>query len=260
MPIQDIAAVILTLNEAPNIGRVLAKLKFATDIVVIDSGSTDQTLSIVGGFPRTRVLNRTFTTHAEQWNFGLDQVRSEWVLALDADFVLSDALIDEIALLTPAPDVAGYRAQFVYCIDGKPLRGAVYPPVTVLFRRTHAKYEQEGHTQRVRMAGRILNLNNPLYHDDRKSLRRWFDAQCRYMRLEADMLVNTQFSDLKIQDCARKLIVIAPLAMFLYCMFVKGNILDGRAGLFYALQRSIAEGILSLYLLQSFSLTKPGVE
>ncbi len=48
-----------------------------------------------------------------------------------------------------------------------------------------------------------------------------------------------------------KLIVIAPIAMFFYCMFVKGNVLDGRAGLFYALQRSVAEGILSLYLLQA---------
>ncbi len=256
--LEHVTPVILTFNEAPNIGRTLERLSWAKEVVVIDSFSTDETVAIAKRYSNARIFQRKFDDHARQWNFGLKEtgISTEWVLALDADYMVSETLSREIQLLAPQADVAGYRASFRYCVEGRALRGAVYPPVTVLYRRARAEYVQDGHTQRVRLAGRILNLSNPLHHDDRKSLQRWLESQSRYMRLEADKLRQLPFSETSIQDRVRKLIVIAPVAMFFYCMFVKGNIRDGRAGLFYALQRSVAESVLSLYLLQS--LLSPG--
>ena len=131
-----------------------------------------------------------------------------------------------------------------------PLRGAAYPPVTVLFRRAGARYEQDGHTQRIRVEGRVSPLTATIAHDDRKPLAHWVAAQVRYMRLEAEKLDATPASALGILDRIRRLIVIAPPAMFVYCYLVRGGILDGRAGLHYALQRATAETILSLYLLE----------
>lgn len=247
-----ITPVLLTLNEAPNIGRTLAQLSWARDIVVVDSGSTDGTLEILRGTPRVRIFERAFTTHAEQWNFGLQAtgISTEWVLALDADFVVPPPLIQELSSLAPDPAIGGYRASFTYCIGGTPLRGAAYPAVVVLFRRAAAKYVQDGHTQRVQVAGSVGSLSARILHDDRKPLSPWLSAQARYMRLEADKLSTAPSGTLGVADRMRRWIVIAPPAMFFYCLLVRGGLLDGRAGVYYALQRAGAELILSLYLLE----------
>jgi len=247
-----ITPVVLTFNEAPNIARTLSRLSWAKDIVVVDRGSTDSTREIAAQHPGVRVVQRAFTTHAEQWNFGVHEtgITTEWVLALDADFVLSDELIREIGSMAPEPGAAGYQASFTYCIDGQPLTAAAYPPVVVLFRRGSARYVQDGHTQRVQLDGPIGRLAGRILHDDRKSLAQWLPAQMRYMRLEADKLSQAPPGSLGLPDQLRQTIVLAPPAMFLYCYILRGGVLDGRAGLFYALQRAASELILSLFLME----------
>jgi glycosyltransferase involved in cell wall biosynthesis len=250
---ERVTPLILSLDEAPNIERALARLAWAEDVVVVDSGSADGTREILSRYPKVRVFERPFTTHAEQWNFGLEQtgIKTDWVLALDADFVLSDELVKELEALRPEPGVNGYRAAFNYCIEGKALRCAVYPPVVVLYRRAGARYIQDGHTQRIQVPGRVDVLKGGIFHDDRKPLVHWVAAQARYMRLEARKLLAISAGQLGWADRLRRLIVFAPTAMFVYCFFIRGGILDGKAGLFYALQRTVAEAILSLYLLQA---------
>jgi glycosyltransferase involved in cell wall biosynthesis len=249
--VKNITGLVLTRDEAPNIARTLAKLAWLPEIVVVDSHSTDGTQQIAAGFPNVRVVERRFTTHAEQWNFGLEDtgITTEWVLALDADFVLSDAVVREIQALDPDESIAGYSVAFKYCIDGQPLRGAAYPPVSVLYRRARGRYQQDGHTQRIHLEGDVRRLDAPVMHDDRKSLTHWLASQARYMSLEADKLSDPA-ARIGFADQLRRLIVIAPPAMFWYCYLVRGGILDGKAGLFYALQRSVSEAILSLFLVR----------
>lgn len=247
----EVTGLVLTYNEAPNLARTLGRLTWLREIIVIDSGSDDGTREIAARFPNVRVVVRPFTTHAEQWTFGLEQTgQAPWVLALDADYVLSDAVVREIQALDPPAAVGGYEAAFDYCIEGRPLRGAAYPPVTVLFRRAGARYEQDGHTQRVRIEGETRPLAGRIAHDDRKPLGHWLSAQARYMALEADKLATAPVRTLSPGDRVRRAIVIAPPAMFLYCYLLRGGVLDGKAGLYYALQRAAAELILSLYLVR----------
>ncbi len=248
----DVTAIVLTFNEAPNIGRTLSKLAWLKDVVVVDSGSSDETVRIAESYPNTRVFHRPFASHADQWNFALEHtnISAEWVLALDADFVLTEDCVSELKALTPPAGVAGYQASFTYCINGAPLRSAVYPPVTVLYRRAMGRYEQDGHTQRVRVRGPVVDLNSKIRHDDRKPLSRWFASQVRYMRLEADKLSEASPSSMATVDRVRKLIVVAPPVMFFLCLIGRGGVLDGWPGLFYALQRTTAELILSLTLVE----------
>jgi len=250
--LNQITPLILTYNEAPNLARTLDRLSWANDIVVVDSLSSDETRAIAARYPAVRVFERRFTTHAEQWNFGLQQtgISTDWVLALDADFVLTDAFVPELTALAPPAGIAGYRASFIYCINGHPLRSGVYPPVTVLFRRSSGLYEQDGHTQRVRIAGAVAPLTAKILHDDRKALSHWIASQVRYMRLEADKLASAPDASLALVDRVRKLIVLAPPLVFLRCLFVNGGILDGWPGMYYALQRAAAEVILSLSLVE----------
>lgn len=248
-----ITPVILTLNEAPNLVRTLNKLAWARDIVLVDSGSADETLEMASKYPTVRVFRRPFDCHARQWNYAIENtgIQTDWILALDADYVLSDELVTELAALAPAAGVSGYRASFVYCVEGKPLRATVYTPVTVLFRRDRSHYSQDGHTQRVKIDGKIEGLLNVIYHDDRKPLPSWVAAQNRYVRIEAEKLLSAEWKVLRWPERIRRLRVIAPFAMLFYCLFVKGLILDGRAGIFYSFQRAFAELLLSLYLIQS---------
>ncbi len=245
--LDQITPLILTYNEAPNIARTLTSLSWAKDIVVVDSFSNDDTVKIAQSFPRVRVFQRVFDCHRNQWEFGLREtgIATPWVLALDADYVVSNELTREIENLLPSADTAGYRVSFVYCIKGRELRSGIYPPVTVLYRRDAAVYVQDGHTQRVALQGSIENLLSPMLHDDRKSLKHWLASQARYMDLEAQKLRAANPAELDLADRLRRWRILVPPAMLVYCLVVRGGIFDGRAGFYYAFQRAIAELMLS---------------
>jgi glycosyltransferase involved in cell wall biosynthesis len=247
--LDDITPMILTFNEEANIGRTLDKLTWAKRILVIDSGSTDGTFAIIARYPQAQVMHRAFDSFAGQCNFGLQQIASEWVLSLDADYVLDDALIKEITALAPPADVDGFRARFVYCVAGRSLRGSLYPDRTVLYRRAQARYRDDGHGHRVAIDGRVAALGAPIYHDDRKPLARWFAAQLRYAAVEADWLTGGKKPNPDLMDRLRLMIVPAPPLAFLYTLIVKRCLFDGWAGWFYALQRLCAEVLLALEIL-----------
>jgi glycosyltransferase involved in cell wall biosynthesis len=249
--LDSITPLILTYSEAANIGRTLEQLRWARDIVVVDSFSNDETLEIVRTFPQARIFQRVFDCHEKQWNFGLNEtgISSEWVLGLDADYVLTQEFSSELRTLNPAPDIKGYGAKFIYCVNGKRISSGVYPPVTVLYRKGNASYIQDGHTQRLVIDGRVENLRAPILHDDRKSLSRWLEAQSRYTRLEADKLLSSPVESLSWTDRVRRWRVVAPAAMLFHCLIIRGGVLDGWAGFYYAFQRSLAELMLSLHML-----------
>jgi glycosyltransferase involved in cell wall biosynthesis len=261
--LDQISVLILTYDEAPNITRTLDALARFPEVVVLDSGSTDGTLDIVASYPNTRAVIRPFDSHAVQWNHGLTGcgITRPWVLALDADYVVSDALVGEIAAQRPADDVGGFRIGFRYCVHGRPLSGSLYQPHVVLYRRDRASYVQEGHTQRVVVQGRIMDLRARIDHDDRKPLARWLASQQTYARLEADYLLHAPRTKLRRTDRVRLKAWPAPIFVFFHTLIVRRCALDGWPGWLYVLQRTLAETLIALEiverrLLQSQSLTK----
>ncbi len=246
----DVTALILTFNEQENIHRTLSALGWAREVVMIDSGSSDRTIEIAKSVrPDVHVLQREFDSFATQCNFGLSQISTEWVLSLDADYVLTPELIAEIAALNPAPDLAGYSVEFRYCIFGRPLRSTVYPVRAVLYRRQRAQYRDEGHGHRVVIDGKVEKLSGRIDHDDRKPFSHWLRSQDNYAIIEARHLLSQPLEKLNAQDRLRRAIFFAPQGMFLYLLFGRGLILDGWPGWFYVAQRTIAELMLSVRLL-----------
>jgi len=250
--LEQITPLILTHNEGSNIGRTLEQLRWARDIVVVDSFSDDETVDIASSFPSVRFYRRAFDSHQRQWSFGAWEtgITTPWILALDADYVISEDFTAELNLLRPPSHIAGYRARFVYCVNGKRLRSGIYPPITVLYRREHASYTHDGHTQKLQLTGTVGNLRSPILHDDRKPLSRWFQSQVRYTELEAKKLLALGPRSLSWTDRIRRWRIIAPPAMLFYCLVLRGGVLDGWAGFYYAFQRAVAELMLSLYLLE----------
>ena len=250
--LDQITPVILTFNESPNICRTLDQLSWANDIVIVDSHSTDDTVELIKKYPQVRLFQREFDSHANQWNYSINEtaIKTDWILALDADHVLSKSVVNELDILQSTPEIDAYKIDFQYCILGKTLSGALYPPVIVLYRKGKASYIQDGHTQRVQIDGDVGSLSELIFHDDRKPLSSWLQAQDRYMQLEAELLSSKNWGSLGFADKIRRLVIIAPIAVFFYCLLVKRGLFDGRAGLYYALQRSLAEAILSLRIME----------
>ena len=247
--INGITPVIITFNEAPNISRTLNKLGWARRIVVVDSGSDDGTLEILAGYPQVALFKRTFDNFADQCNFGLAQVQTEWALSLDADYELSDRLVQELSNLGEETGVAGYRMSFVYRIHGRPLRGTLYPPRVVLYRVKNARYVNEGHGHKVIISGNVRSLSGVIYHDDRKPLSRWFASQQGYARLEADYLLKADEDTMSASDRLRRMAWPAPIVIFFYVLLIKGCLLDGWPGWFYALQRGVVECMIALEMI-----------
>jgi glycosyltransferase involved in cell wall biosynthesis len=246
----EVTALILTFNEAPNIERTLGRVCWLSHILVIDSFSDDRTIDLIRRTaPHATIQQRRFDSFAGQCNYGVEQISTEWVLSLDADYVLTDELTSELIHLDPPEDVVGYSAAFRYCIHGYPLRSTVYPPRTVLYRCRQAHYEDEGHGHRVRVSGNVVPLRGYIDHDDRKPLSWWMTAQDKYSKIEARHLLALPGSQLSAQDRVRRRIYFAPALMFFYLLFGRGLILDGWSGWYYVMQRTIAEMLLSLRLL-----------
>jgi glycosyltransferase involved in cell wall biosynthesis len=248
----SVTALVLTYNEQENIRRNLEALVWLQKIVVVDSFSNDRTLEIARSFPNVQIVQRGFDTHANQWNAGLDRIDTEWALTLDADYVLTAELQEEIKKLEPASDIALYWGEFDYCVLGRPLRASIYPPRVILFRTKRARYVDEGHTQQLRIKGKLAKFKGKVWHDDRKPLARWFHSQDRYSKMEATYLQGAKDEDLSRLDRVRKnWLIVVPMAMPMYLLLVRGLVFDGWNGWYYTFQRTVAEMMLALRLLEA---------
>jgi glycosyltransferase involved in cell wall biosynthesis len=255
----SLTALVLTYNEQDNIRRNLEALVWVPKVIIVDSFSNDETLQIARSFPNVQIIQRVFDTHANQWNAGLDRIDTEWALTLDADYVLTAELQEEVKKLEPTSDLALYWGEFDYCVFGRPLRASIYPPRVILFRTKRARYVDAGHIQHLRIKGKVAKFRGKVWHDDRKPLARWFQSQERYAEIEAAYLLEQGTTSreqgrnerLSRIDRWRMKIVVVPILMPIYLLLVRGLIFDGWNGWYYTFQRTVAEMMLALRLLQA---------
>jgi glycosyltransferase involved in cell wall biosynthesis len=135
--LDHITPVLLTYNEEQNIGGTPSRLGWARDVVVVDGGSTDGPLSLLARYPNVRVFKRRFDTHANQWRHAIEEteIATDWILRLDADYQVSDALVSELAQLDPNASVNAYRIRFDYAIFSHKLLSSLYPAKPILLRK-----------------------------------------------------------------------------------------------------------------------------
>jgi glycosyltransferase involved in cell wall biosynthesis len=247
--LNHITPVLLTFNEEQNIRRTLSRLGWAKDIVIVDSGSTDGTLEALENLPAVRVFTRSFDSHGNQWRYAVEetQITTDWILRLDADYQVSDELIAQMAALDPNAPVSAYRVSFGYAIFSQNLLSSLYPSNTVLLRKGYFSVRDKGHTEAWDVSGLVLTLSGRIIHDDWKTTEQWLIGQARYMRRELDYLHMDKGG---LSRWLRRRPPLMPIAVFLYCLIGKGLLLNGTAGIFYALQRLVAEAVLSLMLLE----------
>jgi glycosyltransferase involved in cell wall biosynthesis len=247
--LDHVTPVLLTHNEEQNIVRTLSQLSWAKDIVVVDSGSTDGTLAVLESLPNVRVFKRSFDTHGNQWRYAVEetQIATDWILRLDADYQITDALVAEIAALNPNAPISAYRVSFDYAIFSRKLLCSLYPANTVLLRMGCFSVRDKGHTEAWDVKGPVATLSATIIHDDWKATGQWLVSQARYMQREFDYVRKDESG---LVRWLRLRPPLMPIAVFLYCLFGRGLLFNGRAGIFYALQRMVAEAALSLMVLE----------
>ncbi len=253
----SLQAFIITKNEDPNIKRVLDKLTWLEKVYVLDSYSTDDTIAILNSYPNVELGYRQFDTFAQQCNYGLSLLNSEWVLSLDADYVLTDDFIKEtIAFLNSADqDIVAYNSRFEFLIYGKQLLSNNTTPRPVLFKRTEGHYIDDGHAHRLKIEGKIGSYNARILHDDRKSLSRWISNQDGYSIRECNKLMDENNPERNsFLNKIRRTKIFAPFFVFFYCLFVKGLIFNGWAGWYYTLQRTMVEILFAIRMIEEEKL------
>ncbi|HTI11974.1 MAG TPA: glycosyltransferase family 2 protein [Puia sp.] len=144
-----VSAVLITCNESRNIRRTLSKLYWCDEIIVVDSYSTDDTVAICEEFG-CRVFLKTFEGYGAQKRYAVLKANNDWVLCIDADEVLSDALIVEI------------RAE----LDSNPPRKAYQLPMNLVFLDKEFRYGKESMRYFLRLFNRQAgNFNEGLVHE-----------------------------------------------------------------------------------------------
>ena len=240
-----VTPVVLTLNEEPNIARLLEDLAWAQSVVVVDSGSTDRTAEVAREFSNVRWLARPFDTHAAQWQFAIGSAETDYVLTLDADYRVPADFVGELSRAFLPGDFAAGVAGFRYCIHGQPLRGSVYPAKVVVVRRDAVRITQPGHSQVIDADGPQYRFEARLSHDDRKPLQRFVRSQLEYARLEADRLRHTTTP--RWQDRLRRT-ALMPFVAGPGAYVAAGGPLAGWPAVQYACERTLFECLLAMEL------------
>ena len=245
-----ISAVIITFNEADRIGDCLASLAFCAEIVVVDSGSTDDTRAIAEA-AGARVLVRPFDGFRSQKQFAVDQATHDWVLCLDADERVNPELRASILAARDGgfADAAGYRFARLSEYFGKFLRrGNAYPDrVLRLFDRRRGGWRgnREIH-EAASVDGAVRTLVGDLIHYPYRSLMQQLSKTERYAR----MMAEYEFSRGKRASLGK--LIFSPAWRFWRGYVFRLGFLDGWHGLVYAYVRAnyVRQKTIMLWLLQ----------
>ncbi|MFN3324158.1 MAG: glycosyltransferase family 2 protein [Bryobacteraceae bacterium] len=186
-----ISATIITFNEERNIARAIESLRCCDEIVVVDSGSTDRTVEIAQKLG-ARVVESEWKGYAAQKNFASAAAANDWVLSIDADEALSEALEGEIwQIKKSGPSCDGYTMPRMAQYLGRwILHSGWYPDRKVrLFDRRKARWEGRYVHESVQVDGRVGHLESNLLHYTCGSLSEHLKTMDRYTTLSAEHLV-----------------------------------------------------------------------
>ncbi len=275
-----VSVLVCTKNEARNLKACLESVAWAGDLVVLDSGSDDDTVNIARRLG-ARVVQRPFDNFSAHKNWALDNLdfAHAWLLILDADERVSPALAREIAAAVARPgEVCGYylARQNFFC--GKWIRhGGWFPDYNLrLLKLGRGRYESRLVHEHVLLDGPAGYLENPLAHDDYKGLERYFDRHNLYSSLEAveaariiraagqparslPAALRTRGPERRrfLKNLAYRYLPARALIKFLWMYLLRLGFLDGRLGFRYCLLHAFYEYQVSLKLEELRDLNSP---
>lgn len=188
-----VSVIVLTLNEERNIGRCLGSVRWADEVVVVDSGSTDRTASIAREHGAT-VIAHEYDTDLRQRARGFEAATGEWLLVLDADEAVSPELGPEIRRSLEGGGPDGYELPILMNFRGKWIRnGGWYPGYTLrLFRKTSVRTEDAAVHGGYAVPGGKGRLRHPLHHYSYDSIAHYLSKMNDYTSLQVSNLLRSK--------------------------------------------------------------------
>lgn len=221
-----LSVIVIALNQEDNIGPCLESARFADEIVLVDTGSTDRTVELARAFT-DRIFSTEWRGFGATKNFALEQARGDWVFSLDTDERVPDGLRDEILqVVENNGPLAGYRVPRKNYFCGRWVRRAGwYPDLTLrLFRRDKGRFWERAVHEEVRVDGPVGNLKTPLEHYSYRSMSEYVQRMDRYARLAAQELAKSGRRPLAGELLWR------PVAAFMNRYLIRLGLLEGLTG------------------------------
>lgn len=225
-----LSAVIIARDEAHAIAACLQSVKFADEIVLVDSGSRDETPSIakrVGA----RVIHQAWLGFGAQKQFAVEQASHDWILSIDADERVSAELQERILQALTAPSAHAFEMPRCNRFMGRWLRhGEGYPDFNLrLFHREHARWSADAVHEHVLADAKVERLSGDLMHESEDGIEDYLRKQNHYTGLQAQIL----FAAGKKAGAAK--LLMSPLLRFVKFYFLRRGFLDGVPGLVHIL-------------------------
>ncbi|WP_027339412.1 glycosyltransferase [Halonatronum saccharophilum] len=218
-----LGVLLLTYNEEENIKECLESVKWADEIVLVDSYSKDRTLELAKEYT-DKVYQRSFDDFASQRNYGLDRIESDWVLVVDADERITSVLKEEINSVLKEAKGDGYRVPRKNFFLGKWIKYCGwYPDHTLRLFKSHIRYSGKVH-ESPNLKRNIIDLQNSLIHYTYRDLAHYLNKINHYTTLDA----NEKYLKGKKKGIAY--IIFRPLLEFIKKFIFKKGFLLGKQG------------------------------
>lgn len=237
MTSRKLSVAIITFNEEKNIGRTLESVKWADEIVVVDSGSTDGTVAICREYT-DKIIHQDWLGFAGQKNLAIERTTGKWVLSLDADEPVEPMLASEIRDIISSPGAHdGYLIPRKTFFLGKLVRhGGWYPDYNLrLFRKGRGWFEERAVHESLKIEGTTGRTNYAILHYAYPDLVSYMSSIDKYSSLAVNVMAGKGISSFKAGWVN---ILGRPLFTFIFKYFFRLGFLDGKHGLVLNLYHS----------------------
>ncbi len=261
-----VSVFIMTLNEESNLRRCVESLHWADDIIVVDSGSSDDTHQLARDLG-CRVVTKKLVNWSEHQNWALQNLpfRHDWVLNIDADEIAPPDLALEIEqAIHSGRNAVAYRFRRKDFFLGTWLKHASFYPLwlTRLYKPRYVSFERLVNPV-TKVAGPVQDLQSHLIHYPfSKGISHWFERHNSYSSFEAQEYRRAERAELRHifhgdvnlrRKAVKQLFTRMPLRpalKFFFLYFAKRGFLDGRAGLYYSIMQAFYEFMISVKLVE----------
>jgi glycosyltransferase involved in cell wall biosynthesis len=221
-----LSVTIITFNEERNIGACLESVKWADEIIIVDSGSSDQTIPICQQYT-SNITITDWPGFGVQKNRAVDKASGDWILSIDADERVPQPLQAQILERINRPDSVGYEIPRRSYFCGKAIHhSGWWPDYTLrLFKRGAGKFSDRAVHERLMVEGKTEKLTTPLEHITYRDLQTALEKSNHYSTLGAEILHKEQ------KKSSLTLAVLKGLYAFIRTYFIQAGFLDGKVNL-----------------------------